>query len=104
MSTRRSLVIAFLIFIAVTIYSYLVVRGLPDIVPTHWNKDGNIDGYGSKWTVALLMPGIVLVNILLMVILPKISPRQFEIDTFRGTFNYAMLVVTCMMAAIGVVI
>ncbi len=104
MSTRRSLVIAFVIFIALTIYSYMAVRGLPDIVPTHWNAAGQIDGYGSKWIPALLMPGIVLFNILLMLVLPKISPKKFEIEVFRGTFNYVMLIVTCMEAALGVVI
>lgn len=104
MSTRRSLAIAFLIFIALTIYSFMAVRGLPDIVPTHWNAAGQIDGYGSKWGAAMIMPGCLLFNLLLMVVLPKISPKKFEIETFRGTFNYIMLIVMCMEAAMGVVI
>jgi uncharacterized membrane protein len=104
MSTRRSLVISFLIFIALTIYGFMLVRGMPDIVPTHWNAAGQVDGYGSKWITPLLMPGIVLFNILMIVALPKLSPRKFEIETFRGTFNYVMLIVTGMEAALGVVI
>ena len=104
MSTRRSLVISFLIFIALTIYGFMVVRGMPDIVPTHWNSAGQVDGYGSKWITALLMPGILLFNLLLIVVLPKMSPKMFEIATFLGTFNYVMLIVTCMEAALGIVI
>jgi len=104
MSTRRSLVISIVIFIALSIYSYLAVRGLPDIVPTHWNAAGKIDGYGSKWGAALIMPGCLLFNILLLFVLPKISPKKFDIEPFRGTFNYIMLIVMLMEAALGVVI
>ncbi len=104
MSTRLSVVIAFVIFLALTIYSFMVVRGLPDIVPTHWNAAGQIDGYGSKWGAALIMPGVMLFMLLMMIALPKISPKKFEIDTFRNTFNYIMLVVMAMEASLGVII
>jgi uncharacterized membrane protein len=101
MSTRRTLVIAGLIFLALAIYSLIVASGLPDIVPTHWNVHNQPDQFGSKWTAVLIMPGVMAMMMLLIVALPALSPKKFEIDTFRGTFNYIMLLVMAMQAALG---
>ena len=104
MSTRRSLVIAGLITLASLIYSALMFNKLGEVVPTHWNAAGEVDQYGSKWVPLLMPPGVMVLMALLMVGLPAISPKKFEIDTFRGTFNYVMIVVLCMFAVMHVVI
>ena len=49
---------------------------LPDKVPTHWNFSGEVDGWGTAWEGAFLMPLIFLGVFLLLIILPKIDPKK----------------------------
>jgi len=44
-------------------------------VPSHWNIRGEIDGYTSKWTAIILFPGINVLILVLLLILPVISVR-----------------------------
>jgi uncharacterized membrane protein len=72
---------------------------LPDIVPTHWNASGHVDGYGSKWMNLLLMPGVMLWVAVLTVGLPKLSPEKFQIEPFEGTFGTCMGLISALMLA-----
>jgi uncharacterized membrane protein len=65
---------------------------LPDEIPTHWNIRGEVDGYGGKWTL-FAFPGIMVSILVLFYFLPALSPKQFEVDTFRSTSLYIMVLV-----------
>ena len=62
---------------------------LPDRIPTHWNIRGEVDGYGGKRTLFLL-PVMSLPLLALFYFLPALSPRHFEVESFRGTYLYLM--------------
>lgn len=63
--------------------------GLPDRIPTHWNIKGEVDGYGGKWTL-FLFPAMMIFMLVFFYFMPALSPRHFEVDTFRPTFLYIM--------------
>ena len=63
--------------------------GLPDRIPTHWDIRGEVDGYGGKWTL-FLMPAIMVPFLALFYFMPALSPRHFEVDTFRSMYLYIM--------------
>ena len=71
---------------------------LPSQVPTHWNMSGQVDGYSGKWTVLVIFPGIMLGMMGLMAALPWLSPRRFEVEPFRSTYLYIMVVIVAFMA------
>jgi uncharacterized membrane protein len=77
--------------------------GMPDTIPMHWNFQGKIDGYGAKWTV-FLMPGFMIFLLGLFALLPLLSPRNFEVDTFRATYLYLMVLIIALMGYIQAVI
>jgi uncharacterized membrane protein len=62
---------------------------LPDRIPTHWNIEGKVDGYGGKWTL-FAFPVMMLVMLVLFYFLPALSPKQFTVDTFKPTYLYIM--------------
>jgi uncharacterized membrane protein len=65
---------------------------LPDQIPIHWNIRNEVDGYGGKWT--LFMVPVLMVGLLVFFyFLPALSPRSFEVDTFRPTYLYIMMLV-----------
>jgi uncharacterized membrane protein len=71
---------------------------LPERIPTHWNIRGEIDGYGEKNWALFLLPGMMVPLILLFYFLPALSPKHFEVDSFRPTYLYIMVLVTAMFS------
>ena len=37
--------------IGTILYLLYIWNGLPDMIPTHYNGAGEIDGYGGRWTI-----------------------------------------------------
>lgn len=94
---------AILTLIALAYSAYMATK-LPNIVPTHWDASGKVNQYGSKWISLLVMPGSMMFTALLGVALPAISPEKFKIDTFRGTYNYIMVLAIGMLTILHIVI
>jgi uncharacterized membrane protein len=77
---------------------------LPPTVPLHWNAMGQINGWGPKWSLFLVGPGIMTALVLLFAALPWLSPKRFEVDSFRSTYLYIMLVAIAMLAYVHLLI
>jgi uncharacterized protein len=91
MSTR-AMTLAFLIMLAIpTLYMALMHNRLPDVVPIHWDLHGNPDDWASKWVGFWVSLGMILFFYLLAVAAPWMSPKAFEVDAWRQTFNYIMV-------------
>src|SRR5262245_64936854 len=89
---RNYFMIAALIIVATLIVTLTFYPGLPSRIPMHWNWRGQVNRYGDKWEI-FLMPAAMVVVVLLFAAMPWLSPRRFEVDTFRSTFLYVMLLV-----------
>ncbi len=67
---------------AISLYSYM-----PEKMASHWNINGEVDGYMTRYWGMFLMPTILLFLILLLLFLPKTDPsnnlkkfsRQYEL-------------------------
>lgn len=80
---------------SVILYPYL-----PPQMPTHWNIHGQVDGYGAKSWAAFLGPGFMVFMLVLFRLLPWLSPKRFEVDTFVSTYLYMMVVFLAFFAYI----
>lgn len=49
---------------------------LPDVVPTHFNMQGEADDWGPKWVNAIMFPAIGLATYLSLIFLPFIDPKK----------------------------
>jgi uncharacterized membrane protein len=101
--TRLYWIVAMALVVLAWGASVLLYPGLPDRIPTHWNIQGKIDGYGPKATI-FLMPGVMIGLLGLFRILPVLSPRNFEVDSFRTTYLFVMVLTIGMMGYIQAVI
>ena len=84
---RKSRIIILLIILisfAVGIYLYPL---FPDTMASHWNVQGQVDGYMSKFWGAFLMPFIVVGLFLLFIVIPKIDPLKENIEKFRKYYE-----------------
>jgi len=62
-------------------------QSLPDILPTHWNMAGEVDGYGSKEIFVWLFPAIGLAMLILFWLLPKLDPRKEKYQKFAQVWE-----------------
>ena len=90
--TRKYFLIGFALLVACLLATAILYPHLPSQIPTHWNAQGQVDHYGAKWTLLVVNPAIMLGMLGMFAVLPWLSPRHFEVDTFRATYLYIMLV------------
>lgn len=85
------------------IYLAYIWNNLPEQVPMHWNLNGEIDDWGSKYSLigmTFLLP--VLTYVLLMVV-PKIDPKK-RIEAMGGKYYQFKFILVTFMSALALVI
>lgn len=98
MMTRKVFVFDILLIAAACMATVVAYPHLPDRVATHWNIHLRPNGYSPKWALFLFGPGLMSGIALFTWLGPWLSPKNFEVDTFRSTWRQIMLMVFCMMA------
>ena len=86
-----------LFFLLVFLIGCAVYPALPEKVATHWNLDGEPDGYGSRFTGVFFLPLMTLGLYLLFLFLPLIDPRRKNYPEFIKTFRLIKLAVVLLM-------
>jgi uncharacterized membrane protein len=86
-----------LLVVAALAATALVYPSLPERVPTRWNMQGQVQHYGSKLQI-FVMPGFMAgMLVLFFAVLPAVSPKRYEVESFRGTYDYLMFCVVALM-------
>jgi uncharacterized membrane protein len=97
-----------LVVLAASLYVYFFeFDRLPPQVPIHWNFAGEADGWVDRdnvLVVFLLMPAIMAGLVVLTLLLPWLSPRHFEVDTFRDTYAYIMTLLVGLMGYLQLIV
>jgi len=96
--TRKYYLLAFALIVICLAAAAILYPHLPSRVPTHWNAHGQVDHYGSKLTLLVLFPSVMLGIVGFMAAIPWLSPRHFEVEPFRSTYLYIMVVIVAFMA------
>ncbi len=60
---------------------------MPARMASHWNAQGQVDGYMSKFWGTFLMPIIALVLWIIFLVIPRIDPKRENIEKFRKYFD-----------------
>ena len=76
---------------------------LPDRVISHWNAQGQPDGWSSRLFLAALMPALMAGLALLFLALPRIDPLRRNYELHGGTYWTIVNVVFLVLAGIHVV-
>lgn len=101
MKIAKSLVISMIFLLIALGAAVWLYPALPAQVPVHWNLHGEIDRYGPRFWVAAT-PALLLFGLLaLMVLLPVISPRKFEITPFAQVYSILMLTAQAVVLVVG---
>lgn len=87
MSNIKTHIILIALIITQVVLGVYLYPYFPDMVATHWNAEGVVDGYMSKFWGVFLISIIMIVFYALYVVIPRIDPRAQNIVEFRKTFN-----------------
>jgi uncharacterized membrane protein len=100
MMTRTKLywTIALTVTVATWVVSAALYTRFPATVPTHWDIHGRVDGYGPKSVGLFLLPALLPLWLVFFAVLPAISPKNFEVEPFRETYLFLMVVIVGLFA------
>jgi uncharacterized membrane protein len=90
--SRKYYIIGLALIVTCFVASAILYPYLPSRAPIHWNIRGQVDRYAGKWAFLAILPGTMLGMMGLMTVIPWLSPRHFEVETFRSTYLYIMVV------------
>lgn len=89
---KKSIIFALLIVLASFGASAYFYPQMPETVASHWDINGEVNGYMSKFWGLFLMPIISLAIFLFFLAIPKIDPLKSNIEKFRKYFDAFIVV------------
>ncbi|MEE9458346.1 MAG: SdpI family protein [Candidatus Bathyarchaeia archaeon] len=69
---------------AIGIYVYPM---MPDKIASHWDEEGQVDGYMNRFWGLFLFPFVIVGLSLLFFLIPKIDPLKNNIEKFRTYYD-----------------
>lgn len=104
---RRWLLLSLMLTAAALAASLLTWNGMlgemAPRVPVHWGITGEPDQWvdrGDMLPYLLLPPGVMALMVLLNFALPWLSPTNYEIESFRATYDYVFLILVVLFGYI----
>jgi uncharacterized membrane protein len=73
---------------------------VPEKVPVHWNLQGEVDRFGSKFEGLLLLPIMTLGIYFLLLIVPLVDPGRVNYRNFMKAFNAIRISIVLFMSVI----
>jgi len=87
MNMRKSEIIILGIILLSFIIGIYFYPQIPEKMASHWNAQGQVDGYMSKFLGSFFIPFILVGLALLFVAIPKIDPLKVNIEKFRKYYD-----------------
>jgi uncharacterized membrane protein len=82
------------------VIGFAVYPRLPDMVPSHWNASGQVDGYMSKTAHVFFMPTVVLGLYMLLSFVPVIDPKPESYEKFRHVYSVFRAIIVLIFSAL----
>ncbi len=93
MSQKTSLGLAIALIIICFIASFFFYTNFPVLVATHWNFNGEVDGYSSAAFAAFFFPIFILVIYLILSSLPLIDAKKDRHHEFGKVYSSLKLLI-----------
>ena len=102
MNPRITHIICLTLILAIFAAAAWFYPQLPEMVPSHWNAQGEVDGYMAKPWGVFLMPLVTLGIYLMFFALPLISPHGFRMEKFTTVVRVFQTVMVVFMSLVTV--
>jgi len=85
------------------IYLAYLWNSLPEKVPIHWNYKGEIDNWGTKYSLIGILFLLPVLTYVLMLVIPKIDPKK-RIELMAGKYYQIKFVLVVFMSVLALFI
>lgn len=99
MLTKKD-IIPIVIILAALAVGIQLYPNLPDVIPSHWNMQGEIDGWNSKGFSVFFMPFLSLGIYILMTFLPGIDPLRKNYEKFAKVYFWFKVLISLFFVAL----
>ncbi|HOX36185.1 MAG TPA: SdpI family protein [Methanoregulaceae archaeon] len=96
---RPAIVLIIVLTGAITFAAY---PAIPDLVPSHWNAAGEVDGMMPKMPGLILLPLLMIGFTALFIVLPRIDPLRDNYRKFQDYYDGFILVFAIFLLAIQI--
>ena len=96
-------IVSLLFVIAMLAIAAWIYPHLPAQTPSHWDADGNVNGWMPRFWAAAIWPLTMFGLAAVFAVLPIISPRKFEIAPFARTYGIIVLATLAFLLVVGTV-
>ncbi len=96
---KSEIIILGIILISFIIGIYFYAQ-MPNMMASHWNIQGQVDGYMSKFWGTFLFPIILFGLLVLFMLIPRIDPLKENIKKFRKYFDTFIILITVFLSYI----
>jgi len=96
-----------LVILAPAVYLAIIWNSLPASVPMHYDLQGNVDRYGNKSELLIMLGILTAVNVALYLLLPniyRIDPKKYAGENKDRLFRITCAVVVFLSAVICMII
>jgi len=90
---KTTIIVLSIIVLSFLISGYLY-PSMPDKIASHWNANGDVDGYMNKFWGMYMMPIVMLVLLGLFLLIPRIDPLKKNIMKFENYYNGFILMIS----------
>lgn len=92
-----------LVLVALAFVLTLAFYGqLPESVPTHWNARGEANGFTPKPWGPFVLPLVMTAVYAIRALVPRVSPRGYDVETFRGVFETLLVAILAFLLLVHV--
>ena len=93
--------LCYLFILATVATAAWLYPGLPDPMPSHWNIDGEVDGWMPKFWGVVMLPGSAILLFAIFRLIPRISPKGFRTESFSGVLNVLQVAMVAFMCFVS---
>lgn len=96
-----------LVILAPAVYLAIVWNSLPASMPMHYNMQGDVDRYGDKSELLIMLLVLTAINIVLYLLLPniyRIDPKKYAGENKDRLYRITCAVVIFLSATIAMII
>ena len=104
MNKVRADIISLLFVFSAIAVAAILYPSLPEQIPTHWNAQGEVDGYMKKPGGVIIMPAMAVFTFVIMKLIPVISPKGFRIDKFSDVFGVLQVTLVGFMSIVAILV
>ncbi|MDD4137642.1 MAG: SdpI family protein [Methanoregula sp.] len=86
------------------ITAFLILPYLPEVVPVHWDLNGEANGFSDRLSGAFGVPIIITLITILFIVLPRFDSVQFSLEAFRDIYAILIFATISMFFGLEVIV